>query len=122
MAPDPEILSAKKVAEILQQDGKDVEDLFAQGLLPGRRIGQQWYTTRRQLLDYIEGRIETPATPKPSPKTPLHDHARISLRPVRPVNSWNCGRCGILNDVEQAECKVCGEPRDVPLMGYIPKR
>ena len=116
---DPEILPATKVAEVLHQDLATVNRLFQDKMLPGRRIGEHWYTTRRQLLEYIEGGSSPPAAPPVSPST---EKRQVVLRRTgREPNSWNCGRCGILNDVERVECKVCGEPCDTPLLGYFPK-
>jgi len=108
---DPDILSTDDVSRLLKQDAAHVLQLFQEGVLPGRRIGAEWYTSRRQLVAFIEGGPEAEAPPPPTAK-PL---------PARPANTWMCDACNTLNDPETVACRVCREPRNTPLMNYFPK-
>jgi len=108
---DPDILSTDDVALVLKQDATHVLQLFQEGVLPGRRIGGDWYTSRRQLVAFIEDGPGAKAPPPPTAK-PL---------PTRPAHTWMCDACNTLNDPETVACRVCREPRNTPLVNYFPK-
>lgn len=111
---ESEIMSAKDVAEVLQQDLDSVAQLFESHSLPGRKIGLHWYTTRRQLVEFIEGQI-APALPEKAAAAPLLPRAR------RAPNAWTCAGCGAKNDPERVMCRVCKAVRETPLINYRPK-
>ena len=113
---DKEILTAAEVAKLLDLDLEVVAHLFEDGSLPGRRIADQWYVSRRQLVEFIEQGalpVRSGATVKPMPPY---------FRPKVDVsdNSWECSACGRRNPVERVICVVCKSPRMVPLMSYRP--
>jgi len=53
--PAPEVLDAAGAAELLQVEPAAVEELAANGELPGRRIGDQWRFSRSALLSWLAG-------------------------------------------------------------------
>ena len=93
---------------MLKQSESTILELLESGTLPGRRVGDAWYVTRRQLLTYIEG-DQAP----PRPKSTLGGEPNIL-----PFGEWRCTRCNTLNSVDHVECSGCRAARMVPLMGF----
>lgn len=117
---ESEILSAKDVAEMLHQDPESVTQLFESKSLPGRKIGLHWYTTRRQLVEFIEGKVA--ASPPPAAAAESLDRTNAALaRQRRNPNTWTCVGCGAKNDPERVMCRVCKSVRETPLINYRPK-
>ena len=88
-----------------------VRKLLSSGALPGRKIGDDWYVSHRQLVDYIE---QGPTAPRARPK-PQGDVVAFS-------HDWECASCHTKNDAENVECKMCKAIRVTPLMGYIRRK
>ena len=111
---DTDIMTLEDVARELKQPQATIRELFENGVMPGRKIGDTWYLSRRQLMAFIEGRStagEHSAPPNPA----------SSPRPAtgRRDQSWTCTKCHSDNEVQFAECPLCGAVRDTPLIGYI---
>lgn len=47
------VLTAQQAGELLQLTAGNVRALARAGLLPGRRVGEQWRFSRRQLIDWV---------------------------------------------------------------------
>ena len=106
-----EILTLDDVARILKQSDEGVRKLLSTGALPGRQIGDDWYVSHRQLVEYIEqGPAAPPARPKPSGQV------------IAFGNDWECASCHTKNDAEHVECKMCKAVRLTPLMGYVRRK
>ena len=112
---DKEILRVEDIAGILGLESKNIRSLLEEGALPGRQISGEWFTTKRQLLEYIENR------PAPAPvEVPL---AKSSLSAAKfrshiGTNAWECKSCGAHNEALRAECLTCGYARSVPLIDF----
>ncbi len=111
---DRDILTMAQVAEALSMEAPSVRALLEAGELPGRRIGYQWYVTRRKLLAFIEGgeagSDRSASAPKPPPSVDTN---------VFPLNNgWRCGRCDQANEPDRVECAHCGRARSVPLINF----
>lgn len=115
MDQDNDILSVADLADALKMTPSEALTLFENGEIPGRRIGNRWYLTRRQLIHYIEGGNAAP--PKPAA-----DGIDAYPRAPRPGNAWVCERCGRTNNPERVVCQDCGAERIVPLVNYAPLR
>ena len=109
---DTDILTVADLAATLKQPEEKIHELLESGTLPGRRVGDAWYVTRRQLLAYIEG-ADVRA---PRPKSTLGGKPNIF-----PFGEWRCTSCDKLNGIERAECAECGAVRRTPLMGFRKK-
>lgn len=103
---DQEILSIEDISRTLQQDVDVIRGLLENGELPGRKIGNAWYVTRRQLVAFIEGQA---AGSRGAPFDPEVGRAD---------NSWTCMSCRSHNDAERARCSRCGMGRLTPLINY----
>jgi excisionase family DNA binding protein len=51
-----EVLTIEDAAELMKLAPKTIKKMMKEGTIPGRRIGRQWRTTKRALLDCIDGR------------------------------------------------------------------
>lgn len=49
-----EILTLEEAAALLKIGPDVINDLFVCGEIPGRKIGGQWRTTKRALINYID--------------------------------------------------------------------
>ena len=97
----------------------EIRGLFEEGTLPGRQISEEWFTTKRQLLDYIENNPASPARvpeERRSPKSqaPLPTKFRSNIG----TNAWECKRCGAHNEPLRVECLSCGYVRNVALIDF----
>ena len=54
----PEVLTVQQTAEFLQLSDTHVLKMLKKGNLPGRKVGGVWRVSKRQLMEYIEGRGE----------------------------------------------------------------
>ena len=52
----PDVLTVEQAAELLQLSPKTVKRLSATGVVPGRRVGNQWRYHRATLIDWIAGK------------------------------------------------------------------
>ena len=50
-----EVLTIEEAAEFLKMTPKTIRKMLKEGTIPGSRVGKQWRTTRRALLDRIDG-------------------------------------------------------------------
>ena len=50
-----EVLTIEEAAEFLKMTPKTIRKMLKEGTIPGSRVGKQWRTTRRALLDCIDG-------------------------------------------------------------------
>jgi excisionase family DNA binding protein len=48
---DDEILTAREVAVILKLTRKTIIELMARGELPGRKIGNSWHVSKKELME-----------------------------------------------------------------------
>lgn len=104
---DADILTVADLAATLKQPEEKIRELLESGALPGRKVGDAWYVTRRQLLAYIEG------DDLPRPKPALGGEPNIL-----PFGEWRCNRCDTMNDVDRVECSACHATRMVPFLGF----
>ncbi len=51
--PEPSVLTASQVAELLQVDERVVVTLAETRVLPGRRLGEQWRFSRTAVLEWL---------------------------------------------------------------------
>lgn len=51
----PEILTPDHLAHLLELSRTSVRRKLRDGTLPGRNIGGRWRTSKRRLLEYLEG-------------------------------------------------------------------
>ena len=107
---DTDILTVEDLVDILKQSRESIIKLLESGALPGRRVGDAWYVTKRQLVAYIEGDEPEPVKKKTVPP------AEGNILPFG--GDWKCMRCATVNDVERVECSDCGAARMTPLMGF----
>lgn len=110
---EEEIMTIEGVAQVLHQDPSVIRDLMEKGHIPGRKIGDAWYVTRRQLVAFIEeGATSVPEK--------LRDGTVAADRPLvgRADNSWTCYACHAENNAERARCARCSAPRLTPLINY----
>jgi len=121
MDNENDILSVADVAAELKMRPSEVLKLFQSGEIPGRRIGERWYLTRRQLIDYIEHGEAAPAKPPPSPMSATTLTKNFPNAP-RADHSWVCEHCHCVNDAERVSCQDCARPRLAPLINYVPFR
>lgn len=112
IAVDSDILTLQEVAQTLGQAEDTVRGLLEEGQIPGRRIGDQWYVTRRKLLAFIEG--DEPAAPAHPAKPPTPPDGNVF--PF--TKQWRCGKCNHVNEVDWVECAACGRPRSMPLINF----
>jgi excisionase family DNA binding protein len=54
-APQPDVLTPKQAAELLQVDEQELVALAEAGEVPGRRIGEQWRFSRPALIAWLAG-------------------------------------------------------------------
>lgn len=122
MSSDSEILPLEGLAKALGLSSDDARMLLESGELPGRKIGDRWYTTRKQLVEYIEGGAAKSAPPSPQApaSTPSTSPVASSTRAPRADGAWVCGSCHCLNSPERVECLDCGAARLGPLINYMP--
>ncbi|MFA6244170.1 MAG: helix-turn-helix domain-containing protein [Candidatus Hydrogenedentales bacterium] len=106
---EKDILTIEDIADLLGTEPAEVLELFRSGEIPGRKIGNRWYATHRQLLDYIEQGPQQPA-------------AHVVPSPVTADHSWTCDHCDTVNNPERVACVKCNRPRTTPLINYIPFR
>lgn len=52
-SPEPPVLTASQVAELLQVDEQMILELAETGALPGRRLGEHWRFSRSALLEWL---------------------------------------------------------------------
>jgi excisionase family DNA binding protein len=50
-----EVLTLREAARYLRLKEKDVEELAAQGAIPGRRVKQEWRFLKTALADWLRG-------------------------------------------------------------------
>jgi hypothetical protein len=112
---DKDIFSLEEVAELLGQPESAIQSLLRQGGLVGRQINGVWYTTKRRLLEYIEGN-------EPSPQRSEALTASIEPHPRKAhlINWWECPNCATINGPTRVLCIACEEPRVTPLINYVP--
>ncbi len=77
---DPELLTTRQVADLLQVHPKHVYRLLRRGL-PGRRVGGEWRFERREVLDWTAGKAERPVEPEGSRGGTTRDAAGIFPAP-----------------------------------------
>ena len=51
-----EVMTIEETAEFLKLCPQTVWNLLKRGELPGRQVGKKWRTTKRALLDYLDGK------------------------------------------------------------------
>ncbi|GMW03358.1 MAG: hypothetical protein AMXMBFR84_44920 [Candidatus Hydrogenedentota bacterium] len=52
---DPDILTVGEAASLLRMEPAKVVELLMAGELPGRNTGNEWLTTRRAILGFVDG-------------------------------------------------------------------
>lgn len=114
---DTDILTIEDVAGVLKQDCASVRVMFEEGVLPGKRIGSQWYISRRRLVEFIEQGLE----PAPPPKAPPARDRPGTIFGRAAGNAWVCETCGAKNSAERVACSECKGIRNIPLINYIPR-
>ena len=50
-----EILTIEDAAKFLKLSPATVRQFLKNGVIPGRQVGRKWRTTKRGLLNYIDG-------------------------------------------------------------------
>ncbi len=108
---DEEILTLADVAIMLRKTEDEVARLLESGALPGRRIGDAWYVSKRKLIAFIEEDAPAQASgPVPA--------AHTQMKAAGPDNAWRCDYCEATNDPERVQCHSCARPRLIPLINY----
>lgn len=54
MSPIDDILDVKQASEVLQLNPQTVRRMLARNEIPGKKLGNTWRLSRRQLIDFIE--------------------------------------------------------------------
>ncbi len=112
---DKEILTVEDIADILGFDAAKVRAMLEDGSFPGRQIAGEWFTTKRQFLDYIENGLPKAAEEAPATK---NRPAPTKFRSNIGTNAWECKACNALNEALRAECLSCGYARSMPLIDF----
>ena len=60
----PDVITSAALARVLEIRPETVSRMFRQGVLPGRKLGRRWVTTRHALLAFL-------STAQPGRRTPL---------------------------------------------------
>jgi len=110
---DKEILTLVDASKLLSLPEAEVEQLLADGELPGRRVGTHWFISRQRLLQFIA--CDDPPVRKrtaPSPAISKGFPSKV-LSP-----NWRCESCQEIHPPEVVECTQCGTARNSPLMGF----
>lgn len=111
-----DILSVSDVADILKLPQEEVAELFQEGHIPGRRLGRAWFTTRRQLIAYIEG-----AHPEPG-LSQTTSYAPPQTIDPNIFHNWECDVCHTRNPPERVECANCRRERIGHMINFFPNK
>ena len=98
---DKEILTVDDIAGILGFDVAKVRAMLEDGSFPGRQIGGEWFTTKRQFLDYVENGL--PKAAEEAPAT-TNRPAPTKFRSNIGTNAWECKACNALNRANASNC------------------
>jgi excisionase family DNA binding protein len=59
----PEVLTLREAAKFLRLPAGLIEKLAAKGVLPGRKVGDQWRFLRRAIEEWLQGAARNGAPP-----------------------------------------------------------